>query len=409
MRKRIFLLTLFIILTILLTGCWDARELNELGISMIIGFDIEDEKVLVTVEVIQTMGSESQNGNRNNLSVKYVQGTGNNILEAFRDVILRFDRRIFASHNKVLIFGEDFARRGLVSHIDELYRDREQREMAYILVAKGQKAYDVMGINAGLENIPANYVLELVKGINSNPKTVNVNLIEYLKHYYHEGHHPVVGVIEKKIKKKIDKTSENSTMETYELSVMGAAVFKEEGLVGYLGGNDTKALNFIMDNITGGIITFPTPAPVVKTESETKPENRDLSSVTIINNKTKNDVEIIDGKIILKTKIKLRSSLGEIVGDIDISKEENIKEIEDACSKAIEVALKSAIKKLQKDFKLDIFGFGIVFHRKYPEQWKGIEKNWDEIFSQAEVQVVVETNIIRTGLINTPVNKIKGK
>jgi spore germination protein KC len=409
MRKKMILLILFILLAILLTGCWDARELNELGISMIMGFDIEDEKVLLTVEVIQPMGPGGQDGNGNNLSVKYVQGTGNNILEALRDIILRFDRRIFASHNKILIFGEDFAKKGLASHIDELYRDREQREMAYILVAKGQKAYDVMGINVGLEKAPADYVLQLVKGIRSNPKTVNINLVEYLKHYYHQGHHPVAGVIEKKIRKKIDKTSGDSGMGDYELSVMGAAVFKEEGLVGYLGGNDTKSLNFIMDNITGGIITFPTPPAVVKTESETKPENRDLSSVIIINNKTKNDVEIIDGKIILKTKVKLRSSLSEVVGDIDISKEENIKEIEDACSKAIEVALKAAIKKLQNDLKLDIFGFGIIFHRKYPEQWKEMEKNWDEIFSEAKVEVVVETNIIRTGLINTPVNKIKGK
>ena len=409
MRKKRFLLIVSILLSILLTGCWDARELNELGISMIIGFDIEDEKVLLTVEVIQPMHSGNQEGNGSNLSVKYVQGAGNNMLEAFRDVILRFDRLIFASHNKILIFGEDFAKKGLASHIDELYRDREQREMAYILVAKEQKAYEVMGINAGLEKVPADYVLQLVKGIRSNPKTVNVNLVEYLKHYYHAGHHPVVGVIEKNIRKKIDKTSGNSSMEDYELSVMGAAVFKEEGLVGYLGGNDTKALNFIMDNIRGGIITFPTPAAVVKTESETEPQSNDLSSVIIISNKTKNDVEIIDGKIILKTKVKLRSSLGEVVGDIDISKEENIKAIEDACSKAIEVALKAAIKKLQRDFKLDIFGFGIVFHRKYPEQWKEIERNWDEIFSEAEVEVVVDTNIIRTGLINTPVNKIKGK
>lgn len=50
-----------------------------------------------------------------------------------------------------------------------------------------------------------------------------------------------------------------------------------------------------------------------------------------------------------------------------------------------------------------------MFHRKYPEEWKRIKKDWDEIFSKADFEIEVNTDIIRTGLINTPINKIKGK
>lgn len=406
MKRDINLLILYFILIIILTGCWDARELDKLGISLIMGFDIEDEKVLLTAEVINPTSSQSESNGGQNISVKYVQGTGNNIYEAFRDITLKFDRRIFASHNKIIIFGEDFAKIGLVSHIDELFRDREQRETAYILIAKGAKAYEVMGINAGLEQIPANYVSELVKNIKSNPKTVDVNFVEFLKHYYHHGHNPIAGVIERRGKREINETSQITGTQGYELSVMGSAIFKNEDLIGYLNGNDTKALNFVLDNITGGIITFPTP---VNSKMETKTKLNDLSSVVIIKNKTKNDVEIIDGKIILKAKVKLRSSIGEVVGNIDISKEENIKIMEEACSRAIEEGIKAAVKKVQKDYKLDIFGFGIVLHRKYPKEWKDLESDWDEIFSGAEIRVEVDTHIIRTGLINTPTNKVKVK
>ena len=73
-------------------------------------------------------------------SVKYVQGTGNNIHEAFRDITLKFDRRLFISHNKVIIIGEELAKRGLVKHMDQLFRNNEQRETTYILIAKGTRA-----------------------------------------------------------------------------------------------------------------------------------------------------------------------------------------------------------------------------------------------------------------------------
>ncbi len=70
-------------------------------------------------------------------AVRYVQGRGENIFEAFRDITLKFDRRIFIAHNKIIIFGEDFVNGRSVNDIDLLVRDHEQRESAYLLMAKG--------------------------------------------------------------------------------------------------------------------------------------------------------------------------------------------------------------------------------------------------------------------------------
>ncbi len=48
-----------------------------------------------------------------------------------------------------------------------------------------------MGVAAGLEEIPGNYILKLVENFRYNPKTVNVNLAEYLRHFYDMGRQPV--------------------------------------------------------------------------------------------------------------------------------------------------------------------------------------------------------------------------
>lgn len=130
---------------------------------------------------------------------------------------------------------------------------------------RGGKAYEVMGINNRLEQLPANYILQLIKNVKYNPKAVDINIIQYMNHYYHEGHHPIVGVIEKKKKMVIDKTNRDTNNSSeYELSVLGSAIFKKDKLIGYLLGNDTKAVNYLMNNIKGimnlarlGEITIP--------------------------------------------------------------------------------------------------------------------------------------------------------
>ena len=83
--------------------------------------------------------------------------------------------------------------------------------------------------------------------------------------------------------------------------------------------------------------------------------------------------------------------------------------LEKACSEQIKRGVESAFVKVQKEYKSDIFGFGLVFHRKYPEEWRKINEEWNEIFSEADIQVEVETKAIRTGLTNAPINIIKGK
>ncbi|NMB27629.1 MAG: Ger(x)C family spore germination protein [Tissierellia bacterium] len=420
MIKKVLLLNIIIMVALVLIGCWNARELNALGIALIMGLDFENDKVLLTAEVIEPVPAREKSSMGKGTTVTYVQGIGDNLFDAFRDITLKFDRKLYIAHNKVIIFGEEFAKKSSINDIDLLVRDHEQRETAYLLIAKDSKAYEVMGIAAGLEEIPGNYVLELVENFKYNPKAINIKLAEYLKYFYDMGRQPVLGIIEKKEKKQINKIEKPSSNKEYQLSIVGAAAFNKEELVGYLNGVETKGFNFIMGRVKTGIVTFPTPntsvdgssTPTPSVESDIslkRPTKIHMSTMDIVKLKTKKDVEIIDNNIILKVKVKLRCSLEEVAGDIDISKEENIKEVEKACSEEIKRGVGNTLLKAQKEFKSDIFGFGSVFHRKYPKEWEKIKGNWNDIFAEADFQIEVKTDVIRTGLINTPISRVKGK
>lgn len=420
MRKKILFINILVTIAIALTGCWNAMELNALGITLVLGLDFENDKVIVTAEIIEPVPAKEKSVLGKGSAVTYVQGIGDNIFDAFRDITLKFDRRLYISHNKIIIFGEGFLKGESANDIDILVRDHELRETVYFLIAKDAKAYEVMGVAAGLEEIPGNYILKLVENFRYNPKTVNVNLAEYLRHFYDMGRQPVLGIIERKEKKQINKLEKFSKDSEYELSVIGAAVFNKQRLIGYLDGIETKAYNIIMGNIKTGIVTFPTPiatidgisTPTVAMESDIGHQSSSkirMSTIDIIKLKSKRDVEIVDGNILLKVDIRLRGSLEEFVGNMDISNERNMKEIEKACSQEIKNKLEDTLLKVQKEFETDIFGFGSVFHRKHPEEWHEIKDNWNEIFSKSDIKVEAKTNVIRTGLINVPIGRIKGK
>lgn len=392
MKAKITLLCIYMLSISLLTACFDATELDELAIALLIGIDLEDDKILITAEVINLQYS-SDSSSSGNVSVKYVQGTGNTVLEALRDITLKFGHRIYGAHTKAIIFGEDLAKKGVMPYMDQLFRARELRESAYVLVAKEAKAYEVMGVSSGLEPIPANYIISLIDSIRYNPKTIDTNMMDFVKHYYHMGRHPIVAILEKRQKKGINQTEKEVGTKDFELSSIGSAVFKNDTLVGYLSGNDTKALNYILNNVKGGIITFPTPVDSDETL---------FSSLSTIKVRTKNDVDFKDGRLILKTKITISGYLGEIDGDMDISNYESLEKMAQACSQTVKEGIEMTVKKVQKEFGFDIFGFGHVLHKKHTEEWRKIEGKWDDLFAEADFQIEVVTNIMSSGLLNKP-------
>lgn len=420
MKRKLILLSTILFWVFIMTGCWNSKELNTLGIVTAIGVDWKDKEILVTAEVINPRSVKGMSEAKPEELVKYVQGRGDTIFEAFRNIASKLDRRIFLSQNKVFIFGEEFAKRGLTDYMDLFQRDEEFRETSYILIAKGKQATDVMGVYGGIEEVPGVYMEDIIKNKRNNAKLISINISEYLKYYYDSGRQPILGVVYKEEKDPISKPDTSKGKKEYELIIEGSSVFSREKLVGYLTAEETRALNFVGNRIEGGIIEFPTPITKVDSYSTPTPQTEGLSSdvrpmvkggsvFQITKSKTKNNIDIVNGKLILNTKVKMKGIIGEVIGDIDISKEEAIKLMEEHCSRQVQKEIENTIKKVQKEYKIDIFGFGSLMHRKYPEKWHGIKNDWDNIFSETDIKVEVETNIIRTGLVNTPTNKIRGE
>ena len=94
-----------------ISGCWDKREINELGIVTAVGVDKGkgENRYSVTIEIANTPPKKSGNsGSDGNETNKAWVGNaeGKSIFDAVRVLSNSSSRRIMWAHNSLIIIGE---------------------------------------------------------------------------------------------------------------------------------------------------------------------------------------------------------------------------------------------------------------------------------------------------------------
>lgn len=403
--KKILIILVNIIISILLTSCLGSRQLNTLGIVTAVGLDIENGKVLITCEIINPTSSNlsASTSTPTSENVIFAQGVGDTVFEAIRDITLHFDRKLFFSHSNILIFGEEFAKKGITDFMDIFLRDYEPRENSYMVVAKGEKAYEIIGVRGELSQSTGNYLYDVLDNYKYNGKSKNISMADYYRYYYDISNEPVIGTVEKIEKKVIDVERRQKNPIKFVLDVSGGAVFKRDYLVGYFSQDEMLGYNFIVGEIGRGLVTFDTPEGLSNGESIIGKEGK-YTTVEILKSKTKKDITIVDDEIHLNIDVRLRLALGEENKAVDISNLKVIEILEKAGSQKVKNLIVTTMDKGQKEFKQDNFSIGELVHRQYPKIWREIGKDWNNIFPEISYSVNVETEIVKTGITNVPSN-----
>ena len=103
----------------------------------------------------------------------------------------------------------------------------------------------------------------------------------------------------------------------------------------------------------------------------------------------------------LKIDIEAEGSLQEyIIKDKqEADEEEELKNMEKAIKKVMERDIDHTLEVLQKQHKADAIGIGEYISKFHPKVWKEVSKDWDEIFSEMEIEVNVTSRVRRRGLI----------
>jgi len=120
--------------------------------------------------------------------------------------------------------------------------------------------------------------------------------------------------------------------------------------------------------------------------------------VRIFNTVTKSKARLVKGRAMINLKVRAEAYLDSSQCRDDLTQINTFKKFGKLTEKQIKKNLEATIKLLQQEYESDIFGFGEILYRQDYNNFKRIEKQWDEYFKDAIVNVDVNVKIRRSGV-----------
>ncbi|MEK4402872.1 Ger(x)C family spore germination protein [Sporosarcina sp. FSL K6-6792] len=386
MKKYTFVL---LILSLVLTGCWDRRELNEIAITLALGIDKVDEEFQLTAQVVvPSEVSMKQSSGRS--TVTLFQADGETIFEAFRKMTIDSPRKIYPGHLRMLVIGEELAKAGVSESLDLLSRDWELRSDFYVVVAKDNTAAETLNVTTPIESIPANKMFNTLKTSEENwAVTKGVTLDELLGDLITDGKDAVLTGIQVFGNREVGSSKQNveSITPATQIQYDYLAVFKKDKLVGWLNESESKGYNYIIDSVKSTVASISCP-------------EEGKVSIEVINSKSELKGKINKGEPEVNVTIEVEGNVGAVECHIDLKDTKAIDALEKSYEKELKEIIHQTIETVQKQYKTDIFGFGQAIHRSNPKTWKKIKNQWDEIFPELTVNVEVDMKIYHTGTVS---------
>ncbi|WP_261131163.1 Ger(x)C family spore germination protein [Bacillus sp. Marseille-Q3570] len=384
--KRILLqFSLLLILLPLLTGCWNSRQLTDLALVMAMGFDRTEEgryKISFQIAVPSSSSSKFSGNSDKSPPVVVFTSTGDTVFEALRRAAKSVPRRMFFSHTSNIIVSEEIARQGLSDMLDLIDRDPEFRTQIHILIARESSAEELLRQLTPLEEIPARKISGSLENTESLIGTgLAMTVDEMIETLIIKNKQPIITGI--KSDKQPIVTQERAGEPN--LIIDGLAIFKEDRLQEWVDDKDARGILLALGKIKSTIVNL-----------SCKGEE-DKIAIEVIRSNTSLTVNMEQEIPKLKVNLGLEGNIAEVNCPLAIESSKVVHQLEKKTEKELTNEVMKSIHSAQ-ELKLDIFGFGEGLHRKNPEVWKKVKHDWNNLFSEAEVDVSTDFQIRRAGL-----------
>jgi spore germination protein KC len=377
---------MFILCTILIVGCWNRRELNDLAVSVAMGIDKQGKQIVLSDQVLIPQAISGKEGGASFIApVVLFQTRGYGIQETARKMTKRSTRKIYVGQLQILILGEELAKEGLAKVLDHITRDHEYRKDFYVAVARGSKAQDILEVFTALEKTPAT---KLKSALDVSSKvwgeTSAIKIDDLISAVISKGKEAVLTGITLEGNRSFINKKQNAEKIAAPVKQIfsNLAVFKKDKLVGWLNEQESIGYNYTQKNIksTSVLLTCP---------------NDSNKKITVEILRTKNDTKVVmkDGKPVIHLNIKTEGVISDAQCNMDFTKPSSISQVEQLTNNKIQKSISMSVHTLQRQYKSDIFGFGEEVERKSPKYWEDVKNNWNEVFSGIQVNIQVESQI----------------
>lgn len=397
MQTKRFILSFMLLSIVVISGCWNSKELSHLAIVSAIGIDKipENQQYRVSFQVINpseiSSGTQGGGGGRTT-PVSVFTETGNTFFEIIRKASRKVPRELFFSHVRMLVLSEQLARDGIEDLFDVFERVHQIRLTTKVVVARGSSAESVLGIVTPTEKIIANSTagkLRLSSKLYS--ESIELSIDDIIRALVSKGREPVITGIkifgdikEGTNKKNVEKTEPDATTGT-----RGIAMFKDGRLQRWLDGTEARGVLRIQNKMKSTI-------EVLDCE-----DKKNVIAIELSRSKTDVKVEVRNGRPVFHISIMEEGKITEAKCAIDLTKIEEFTKLELQWNDKTKREVTASVKAAQRE-GCDIFGFGEVLNRANAKEWKKVMSDWNSLFAQSEVVISVNSFIRNSGMQSKP-------
>ena len=376
-------------IVLLMTGCWNYRSLEELAIVGAIGIDTDKDGFNISVEIINPKkvgGASTSGGNTpEETDVVVYKVKAKTVREAINKMVLESPKALYVGHVNLLVIGEDAAKKGIREFMDYFMRDTESRKIFTTVVVKNGKALDAVKILQPLETVTSSNIQSSFEATSQSYGTVsNMSFDEIMMCLYTPGRQPTIAAIQIYGSPESGGTNSNlsTTVPKTTIKIVGAAVLKDDKLIGYLNENEGLYYSLIRGKTKTLSLSFPC-------------DNKDHYGNVIMDGiESSVKVEIKDGKPKVSVNINGKAALTEYNCETNLRDPKNVTKIENMINKELAKKIKKTINKVQQ-YNSDIFGFGEQLYRSNNSYWKKNKQKWDKIFPNIPYSVKSKIGIER--------------
>lgn len=372
MHKKVIVFIL--IISFLLTGCWDKVEIEERAHISAVGIDMystsPDNKDMPERYIFTFAFPENKKDSAKDI---IVSGVGENLYSISRIMASRSNKEFFLGHLRTVIIGVDVAKdsKSFRQVLDGI-ENNEFLSRRVVLAITEDSAGEIIKIVPSMENKLGEFIAEIFRRPDRIPRIVGGSVGDIFIDLHESGNTLIPRII---------------PGET-DVKVAGGGVINNYKFRGWLGEEETAHLLVLKGEtkcLCGMSIEYRGHNVPVALRPK-KPKFRLIE-----------DEENI--KILIEVEMEGDVKQTYFEAEDDMLEVTIISEIENKMGEVTEQRTRTAIDKIQKEFETDIIGIDRYLRQSHYKLWKEVEDDWQEIFPNIDIDVNMDIKIRRIGLI----------
>lgn len=352
-------------LSILLTGCWDSRSIEDISLVIGVGIDLEEESENISlghqIIVPPSNGGDSSQGS----PFKNIYTSGKTVHGAIRNLALR-DDPVYSDHQRILLIHNSVLKKYTLDEvINQLVKDDKTRRSLYVFTTN--ESIKKIFSTTDSDEIPSNQLYSLIENRGRSTKIL-----------------PAVslGKVSSNLQKKASFVLQNVEVINNQVALAGGAVILNGHISDHeLSVDDIATLNWLTGSIEGGVIS-------------TKKDSMPLAFEILGDVKVQVKSEYKNDRMYFTINSEAQGRISEDWNEEEDSfKEDYSADRARVIEDEVEDRVIDFIHMLQTEVKSDVAGLSEYVKVQQPDFWTEHKNEWNRYFTEAEVSFNVSVTV----------------